>query len=346
MCVDEGRGVGGENMVYLDITPEKSGQKADVLERKLGGVFEIYRKFVGTDPVEEPMKIFPGMHYSMGGLWVSPEDNGDRVMQMTNIPGLFAAGEVEFQYHGANRLGANSLLSCIFGGFIAGPRMVEWVKSHPNEADQSVYDNELKRQTDMNNKVLGMTSGSENAFAIHKELGLEMTKHCTVVRRNENLKALLGKFGEWEQRWHNININDTSTSVNQSFQFTRGLWDMLQLGKAVVKGALLRDESRGAHYKPDFQLPLPDKSKLGEATDVDLEWGGVWAAANGATYTVAPKSGAPVTPEFEEYMAKWVEREKTWNKTSIAKFVDGGEPEVGYAPVRMTVEPPKPRIYK
>src|SRR5690606_15435407 len=201
-------------------------------------------------------------------------------------------------------LGANSLLSCIFSGFAAGPRMVEWVKSHPSEAEASVYDSELKRQEEMNTKVLGMTGGSENAFGIHKELGLEMTKHCTVVRRNENLKTLLGKFGEWEERWENININDNSTSVNQSFQFTRVLWDMLQLGKAVVKGALLRDESRGAHYKPDFQLHLPEKELLGAATDTNAYQDFVrdLARENGADYTVAPKSDATVSTEFNEYM--------------------------------------------
>lgn len=348
MCVDEGRGVNGENMVYLDVTPERSGQKADVLERKLGGVFEIYRKFVGTDPVKEPMKIFPGMHYSMGGLWVSGVDGGPMVKQMTNIPGLFAAGEVEFQYHGANRLGANSLLSCIFGGFLCGDRMVGWAKSHSDEADASVYQGELDRQTAINKKVLAMTSGKENAFAIHRELGAAMTRHCTVVRRNNELRDLMTKFGEWEERFENININDASTSVNQSFQFTRALWDMLQLGKAVAKAALARDESRGAHYKPEFSLELPAKEKLGEATDTQAyqDFVAELAAQNKTTYDVKKKNGAEVSPEFENYMRQWVDNQRKWHKTSLARHVDGTEPELTFAPVVCTVEPPKPRIYK
>jgi succinate dehydrogenase / fumarate reductase, flavoprotein subunit len=97
-------------MVYLDLTHIDR----ETLDRKLGGILEIYEKFVGVDPCVEPMKIFPGMHYTMGGLWVD-------FNQMTNVPGIFAAGECEYQYHGANRLGANSLVSCIFGGFKAGP---------------------------------------------------------------------------------------------------------------------------------------------------------------------------------------------------------------------------------
>ena len=105
-----GLGIDGQPMVYLDLTHIDR----ETLNRKLEGILEIYEKFVGDDPREVPMKIFPGMHYTMGGLWVD-------FNQMTNIPGLFAAGECEYQYHGANRLGANSLVSCIFGGFISGP---------------------------------------------------------------------------------------------------------------------------------------------------------------------------------------------------------------------------------
>ena len=97
-------------MVYLDLTHIDRA----TLNRKLEGILEIYEKFVGDDPRDVPMKIFPGMHYTMGGLWVD-------FNQMTNIPGIFAAGECEYQYHGANRLGANSLVSCIYGGFKAGP---------------------------------------------------------------------------------------------------------------------------------------------------------------------------------------------------------------------------------
>src|SRR3569623_2647823 len=114
---EHGMGIDGQPMVYLDVShlPPAS-------QHKLEGILEIYEKLVGDDPREVPMKIFPGMHYTMGGLWV---DNN----QMTNIPGLFACGECEYQYHGANRLGANSLVSCIFGGFTAGPIALKYAKS-------------------------------------------------------------------------------------------------------------------------------------------------------------------------------------------------------------------------
>lgn len=121
VCVDDGLGINGENMVYLDLS-HKDPKELDV---KLGGIIEIYEKFVGDDPRKIPMKIFPAVHYSMGGMWVDYN-------QMTNIPGLFAAGECEFQYHGANRLGANSLLSAIYGGMVAGPKAVEYIKGLKN----------------------------------------------------------------------------------------------------------------------------------------------------------------------------------------------------------------------
>src|SRR5712692_5601858 len=108
-------GIDGQPMVYLDLTHIDRA----TLDRKLEGILEIYEKFVGDDPREVPMKIFPGMHYTMGGLWID-------YRQATNIPGIFSAGECEYQYHGANRLGANSLVSCIWGGFVAGPVAVEY----------------------------------------------------------------------------------------------------------------------------------------------------------------------------------------------------------------------------
>ena len=113
-----GLGIDGQPMVYLDLTHIDR----ETLNRKLEGILEIYEKFVGDDPRDVPMKIFPGMHYTMGGLWVD-------FNQMTNIPGLFAGGECEYQYHGANRLGANSLVSCIFGGFMAGPNALQYAKN-------------------------------------------------------------------------------------------------------------------------------------------------------------------------------------------------------------------------
>lgn len=243
VCVDQKLGVNQENMVYLDLS-HKDPKELDV---KLGGIIEIYEKFMGDDPRKIPMKIFPAVHYSMGGMWVDYN-------QMTNIPGLFAAGECEYQYHGANRLGANSLLSAIYGGMVAGPKAVEYIKGLKKSAEDvasSVFDRENKRQTDKYNKIINM-NGNENAYVIHKELGEWMTNNMTVVRFNDKLEQTIHKIKELKQRYANININDSAQWNNAGVAFTRQLWNMLELSEAMTLGGLLRNESRGAHYKPDF----------------------------------------------------------------------------------------------
>ncbi|WNB93222.1 succinate dehydrogenase flavoprotein subunit [Bacillus sp. NEB1478] len=243
VCVDLKLGINGENMVYLDLS-HKDPKELDI---KLGGIIEIYEKFMGDDPRKVPMKIFPAVHYSMGGMWVDYD-------QMTNIPGLFAAGECEYQYHGANRLGANSLLSAIYGGMMAGPSAVKYIKGLEKTVEDvsaSVFENQVRKDQEVYNNILSM-DGTENAYVIHKELGEWMTDNVTVVRYNDKLKQTDEKIQELMQRYKNININDTSKWSNQGASFTRQLWHMLQLARVITLGALNRDESRGAHYKPDF----------------------------------------------------------------------------------------------
>ncbi|SFS91653.1 succinate dehydrogenase flavoprotein subunit [Paenibacillus sp. 453mf] len=243
VCVNQKLGVNGENMVYLDLS-HKDPKELDV---KLGGIIEIYEKFMGDDPRKIPMKIFPAVHYSMGGIWVDYN-------QMTNIPGLFAAGECEYQYHGANRLGANSLVSAIYGGMVVGPKAVEYIKGLKKSAQDvssSVFDRHQKQQADKYDRITKM-QGTENAYVIHKELGDWMKDNMTVVRYNDRLEATIGKIKELKERYRNINVNDTSSWNNTSASFTRQLWNMLELAEAMTLGGLLRNESRGAHYKPEF----------------------------------------------------------------------------------------------
>src|SRR5258708_3768770 len=170
-------GIDGQPMVYLDLTHIDR----ETLDRKLEGILEIYEKFVGDDPRETPMKIFPGMHYTMGGLWID-------FNQMTNIPGIFAAGECEYQYHGANRLGANSLVSCIFGGFRAGPNAVAYAKGLQPTADGQKYYADEKKTQDEKNRLLIENQGTENPFRLWRELGELMTENVTVIRYNDKLK--------------------------------------------------------------------------------------------------------------------------------------------------------------
>jgi len=235
-------GIDGKPMVYLDLTHIDR----KVLDRKLEGILEIYEKFVGDDPREVPMKIFPGMHYSMGGLWID-------YRQATNIPGIFSAGECEYQYHGANRLGANSLVSCIWGGFVAGPAAVEYARGMQGSAAAANghLDSERKRQEEINAKLMN-SDGNENPFLLWRELGEVMTRDCTVIRYNKNLQQTDAKLVELLQRFEHINLSDRSQWANTTIVFARHLYNMLQLSRVIAQGAAMRNESRGAHYKPEF----------------------------------------------------------------------------------------------
>ncbi|HCW35334.1 succinate dehydrogenase flavoprotein subunit [Mammaliicoccus sciuri] len=268
VCVNQKLGINGENMVYLDL----SHKDAHELDVKLGGIIEIYEKFTGDDPRKVPMKIFPAVHYSMGGIWVDFD-------QMTNIKGLFAAGECDYSQHGGNRLGANSLLSAIYGGMVAGPNAVKYVKDIERsytEIDEEIFQKRINEEQEKFDHLLQL-KGTENAYKLHKELGEIMTANVTVVRHNDKLLETDKKIVELMERYQNIDMEDTSTWSNQAVFFTRQLWNMLVLARVITIGAYNRNESRGAHYKPEF----PDRN--------DEEW---------LKTTIAQYRGPKEAPEF------------------------------------------------
>jgi succinate dehydrogenase / fumarate reductase flavoprotein subunit len=234
-------GIDGKPMVYLDLTHIDR----KILDRKLEGILEIYEKFVGDDPRDTPMKIFPGMHYTMGGLWID-------FKQATNIPGIYAAGECEYQYHGANRLGANSLVSCIYGGGIAGPNAVTYARGLQGAANANGhFAAEQKRQEEINSNLMH-ADGTENPVKLWRELGELMTKDCTVIRYNKNLLETDARLVELLERYRKINLSDRTQWANTTIVFARQLYNMMQLARVIAQGARMRDESRGAHYKPEF----------------------------------------------------------------------------------------------
>lgn len=241
VCLD-GMGIGGENQVFLDLTHIP----AETLTRKLGAILEIYEMFVGDDPRYVPMRIFPGVHYSMGGMWVDFD-------QRTNIPGLLGAGECDYSIHGANRLGANSLVSCVYGGFKAAPSAIEYAENVERKTTESngIHAAELKKQQEINNQII-RNEGNENQYKLHEELGKTMTENVTVVRYNDRLKETDNKILELQERFSKLSINDSNLWATQAVPQARQLWNMLQLARVITLGALNRDESRGAHFKPDF----------------------------------------------------------------------------------------------
>ncbi len=266
-CFHENRGVfngktgRNENEVYLDLTHKPE----HFLRTKLGGILEIYEKFAGVDPYKNPMKVFPAVHYSMGGLWVDFERDARGSLRLgsprnhaTNIPGLYAVGEVDYQYHGANRLGANSLLSCIYGGIVAGPAVASYQQSLAKSAfdlPKSIFEKAEKKCREEYQGILEKNrdaSDTENPYRLHQELSEIMLRDCTIERDNAVLDGVITKISEFDERFKKVSCADRSQRVNQNAQFIRHLENMLALSRVIAEGARRRDESRGAHYKPAF----------------------------------------------------------------------------------------------
>ena len=304
MCL-EGYGVGGGNMVYLDLRDKVREIGREKVLGKLEGILEIYEKFVGTDPLAEPMKIFPAVHYTMGGLWAGfvkdPQTGGlkkgDPRNMSTNIPGLYAMGEASFAYHGANRLGANSLLSCIFDGLFGGT----CIKNYAQEASkvvaadvpQETFAAVIKQETDRAQWLI-TNKGTENPYELWVEMGKTMTEHCTVVRYNDRLQKTLDVCQGWKQRYQNIKLSDTGSWTNQNLSFSRALRDMIIVNEAILKGALGRNESRGAHYKPDF--PERDDANFLKTTIATYDSG-----ANAVNIAYEPVDTSLVQPRPRTY---------------------------------------------
>ncbi|MDH5642488.1 MAG: FAD-binding protein, partial [Nitrospira sp.] len=367
VCLED-RGVGGPGsmMVYLDLTYKVKEKGREFVEKKLGAILDIYRKFAGEDPIEHPMKIFPGVHYSMGGLWVGFDQTSENRLDwespnnhMTNIPGLYAAGECEFQYHGANRLGANALLSCIFAGMVSGKAAVKYTSSLATSAGDmaGVGDSELKECKAFQEKVIAR-DGDENAYRLHKELGELMTKYVTVIRKNPELETTLGKLNDMQERFGRIKLNDKGTRANHEITFTRWLYNMLHLAKVITKGALLRDEFRGAHYKPAFEYTTETGKEMPSfkttTADNPGDYGAVYQARTGkclkgetltAEQVAASKTKADALGEDVIEYFDWFDKvNEKWNRPTIASFEEG-EPKIEYGKVREGVMAPVPRKY-
>lgn len=323
ICVNEGLSVEDDRMcVYLDLTHIPKAE----LDRKLGGILEIYEKFQGVDPRFEPMKIFPAVHYSMGGLWADYVKSADGGLQpgaarnqMTNIEGLYAIGECDYHYHGANRLGANSLLSCIFSGLFVGPSIVSYATGKGGsykDVPTALLDSAKKKEAERHDSLLhGGGDSDENPYLIHQELGDIMTRTATVVRENKQLQDAIDKVGELHERAKRVSLSDHGNWTNQNVIFAKSVQDMFPLAKVILQGALQRDECRGAHFKADFEKPSLTSEEPAERRRQAEEW----------------------CDAFEENNRKYL-------KSTIAAW-DGNNPTITYEDVDTSSIPPRPRLY-
>ena len=324
VCTKEGLSVERDRMcVYLDV----SHLPRELLDRKLGGILEIYEKFQGVDPRTTAMKIFPAVHYSMGGLWCDYERSAEGGLevgsprnQQTNVPGIFAVGECDYQYHGANRLGANSLVACIFAGLTVAPGVATLLENldagTAAEQPSALFDGACRRHQAAYQELLSRPAGGENPYLLHRQLGRIMTEAATVVRHNDRLDEAHEKVCELHERAGRCSLSDTGTWTNQNLVFTRALADMFPLARTILQGARARDECRGAHYKPEFTLPPVDAEDPHQRRR-----------------------------QAEAWCDRFAENNRKWLKSTIATLSPDGEPELAYEEVDTSLIPPRPRLY-
>jgi succinate dehydrogenase / fumarate reductase flavoprotein subunit len=230
---------------------------------------------------------------------------------MTNIPGLYAFGEVNFAYHGANRLGANALLSCIFDGLFCGVSVFNYVKNEvPGKAPaeglaSGVFDESVSRETARMKSLVdtasaGASDPATSPYAIGKELGDEMTAACTVVRTEARVKQCLTKLAELKDRYTKVKLSDAAGWTNQSFSYARAIGDMLAIAEAIAMGSLERRESRGAHYRSDY----PDRNDA-EFMKTSLAKHGTGGGGGGkTTLEFVPIDASLVAPTARTYGKK------------------------------------------
>lgn len=258
-----GRGVKGKQQVYLDIghLHRERGMSRELINDKLGGVLEIYEKFMREDPIDNPMRIYPANHYTMGGLWVDYEKGADGAAldigsprnQMTNIAGLYAAGEADYQYHGANRLGANALLSCLTGGELAALGIQAYLREMDTAREDlgmATLDDYRKRHEAVY-AGLARPDGKENPYQLQAELADLMWNNCGIWRKQSDLEKAKSALEDLSSRAKNCALIDAGTWSNQTIPYVRSVRHMIEMSKAIVGGALIRNESRGAHFKMD-----------------------------------------------------------------------------------------------
>lgn len=246
-----GKGVGPTGRaVYLDFSHAIKRDGKSVIARKYGNLFDMYRNIVGEDPYETPMMIYPAAHFTMGGLWVDYN-------LMTTIPGLFALGEANFADHGANRLGANSLMQALADGYFIIPYSLAGylAENDPSTVspDHTAFRESIHSAAERIEKLLSI-NGKRTVDNIHKELGRVMEDHVGVTRNESGLKEAIGKVKNLkEEFWNNVKVPGNGKSFSQSLQKAGRLADFIELAEIMAIDALERRESCGGHLREESQ---------------------------------------------------------------------------------------------
>jgi succinate dehydrogenase / fumarate reductase flavoprotein subunit len=246
---DEGRGVGPGGLgVYLDFAGAINRLGRDAVEKKYGNLFEMYERITGENPYEVPMRIYPAVHYTMGGLWV------DYDLQST-IPGLFVIGEANFSDHGANRLGASALMQGLADGYFVLPTTLgDYLAAGPfgEVSEEAVAEAEIKVRTKIDR--LMAVNGTRTPDSFHRELGKLMWDYCGMERTEESLRKALERIPELrEEFWRNVKVSGAPEELNQVLEKAGRVADFFDLAELMCLDALVRSESCGGHFRAESQ---------------------------------------------------------------------------------------------
>jgi succinate dehydrogenase / fumarate reductase flavoprotein subunit len=250
---DEGKGVGETKMaVYLDFRDaiQREGEKS--IAAKYGNLFDMYEKITGSNPYKEPMMIYPAVHYTMGGLWVDYN-------LMTNIPGLYAAGEANFSDHGANRLGASALMQGLADGYFVLPYTIgDYLAKMSNTKVGTDHPEFKKAESDVKDQIKRLVNlkGTKTVDQFHRELGLIMWDYCGMSRSAEGLKTAKQKIRQLrDEFWTNLKMTGTNEELNITLEKAYRVADFMELGELMIDDAFNRNESCGGHFREEFQTP-------------------------------------------------------------------------------------------
>jgi len=248
---DEGRGVGDTGLaVFLDFADAIKRDGEDAIRDRYGNLFEMYERITGENPYQRPMRIFPAVHYTMGGLWVDYN-------LMSNIPGLYVLGEANFSDHGANRLGASALMQGLADGYFVLPYTIGDYLGNTDLPDvgteDSVFEQPEKETDERVEKLLGI-KGKRSVLQYHRELGKIMWDNVGMSRNRKGLEEAISSISALkEEFWKNVNVPGHGTILNKNLEEAGRVADFIELGELMARDALTREESCGGHFREEFQ---------------------------------------------------------------------------------------------
>jgi len=270
---DDGLGVGTTGYgVYLDFRDAIKDRGLEVIEARYENLFEMYERITAEDPRKTPMRIYPAPHYTMGGLWVDYN-------LMTSLPGLFAIGEANFSDHGANRLGASSLMQCLADGYFVLPVTIGDYLSRYSSREMGPDDDAFKAAERAQREQIGRLmsiNGKRSVESFHRELGKLMTDHCGIARNAAGLEKALAEIPRIREAfWRDVNVTGGATELNMALEHAGRVADYLEFAELMCVDALTRDESCGCHFREEHQ------TEDGEAlrNDEDFAHVSVWEHA-------------------------------------------------------------------